>query len=124
MATTTSNSQNVTLTANTESHLTWAEWFDWLEIQVIGSGTVWIATDGSTVTSAETGADVCIANSTIVVPNRQARPAWFTPGQDMSLSTGATPQQSQNGSNLPASGHGTYVSLISSGTPQVVVTPY
>jgi hypothetical protein len=36
----------------------------------------------------------------------------------MTASTGATVQQA-----LPASGYGTFVSLISSGTPQVLVSP-
>jgi hypothetical protein len=124
VTTTTSNSQTVTLTASTASALHWAEWFEYLIVTNLdASAVVWATTDGSVVTVAEAGAIAILPNSTVTIANRQARAAWYKPEQDMSLSSGAFSQQAQNGTDLPASGFGTFVSLISSGTPTVVVTP-
>jgi hypothetical protein len=124
MSTTTSNSQNVTLTASTASALHWAEWFDYLVVTNLdASAVVWATTDGSAASVSETGAIAIPPSSTVTIANRQAKPAWYTPGENMTSSTGVTSQDNENGVNLPASGYGTYVSLISSGTPQVVVSP-
>jgi hypothetical protein len=54
--------------------------------------------------------------------NRQAKPAWAPVGPGgASAAIGITSQQAQNGKDLPASGYGTYVSLISGTASQTAV---
>jgi hypothetical protein len=113
VSTTTSNSQQVTLTANTEAHLTWSVYYEAIQVANLGSSPVWLTTDGTAATASETGADCCPANSTIVVANRQPKL------KAISSASGSTAQVL----TAPSSGSLTYVSLISTGTPQVVVSP-
>lgn len=119
MATTTSNSQNVTLAASTEQHVTWNEWFEFIAITNLGTTAVWVCTDGSTATVGETGADVVLPGAVATFPNRQPLPNADVPGTVYSSGPGIgwQAQKGYAGTNL------TYVSLISSGTPQVVVSP-
>jgi hypothetical protein len=119
-----SSSQQVTLVANTASALHWAEWFDEVVLTNLGSTAVWVDTSGATATVGGAGLDVVLPGAVAVFPNRQAKTYWSSVGAGGDpIGIGATVQNSQNGTDLPASGYGTFVSIISSGTPQVVASP-
>jgi hypothetical protein len=122
VSTTTSNSLEATLTADTAHAFTWAQWFDNIVVtNTSTTATLWVTTDGTVAIEAEAGAVAVDPSATVMLYNRQPKPVWYTPGEV--LGPGETPQMAQNGTDLPASGYGTYVSVISTGTPTVVVSP-
>jgi hypothetical protein len=118
MADLTSNSQNFTLTAATAQAATWATFFNEIVVQVSGTGSVFVNTDGSVATTGEAGEQEVQAGQTVALPNQQVKSYPFKVGAGGdSLNMGGTSQ-----SNTPASGYGTSISMISAGTPTVQVS--
>jgi hypothetical protein len=109
----TSNCWQTTLAANVEQHNGWPVFYEWIEVTNLGGSPVWLATDGTPATVSGAGLDVVPANSTVMVANRQPKLVDFLE------EAGSTAQHLAD----PPSGSLTYVSLIGSGTPQVVVSP-
>jgi hypothetical protein len=114
----TSNSQLFTLTAATAQAATWADWYNEIVVQVSGTGSVFVNTDGSVATTGEAGEMEVQAGSSASFANEQVKGYPFKVGAGGDpANIGGTVQ-----SNTPASGHGTSVSLISAGTPTVLVS--
>jgi hypothetical protein len=109
-----SNSWNATLAANTEAHNGWASiFYEYILIENMTAGVVWVATDGTTATVAGANLGAIPANSSLLVSNRQPKLSKVT------TAAGSTDQALIN----PASGSPTYVSAITSGSGQIVVSP-
>ena len=109
------NSWTVTLDANTEAHAGWDVFADTIIVEHLGdsaSSPVYIATDGSAATVGGDGLDVVLPGEVAVFSNQQ-------PKQDhVTTAAGSTSQQL----TVPESGYLTFCSVISSGTPQLVVS--
>jgi hypothetical protein len=112
---TTSNSWTTTLSASTEAHNGWNDtYYETIIVENLdASSPVSVTTDGSTATVGANGEDVVLPGQVGVFSNQQPRQDHVT------TAPGSTSQQL----TVPASGSLTYVSLISSGTPTVVVSP-
>ena len=104
----TSNSQIFT-SSTSEQHATFSDYFNHVVVVDDDVVSLWVNTDGSTVTDAEAGSVEVPPGDTAQIANEQVRSYPFKVGAGGDpANIGGTPQQ-----NTPASGHGTYVSFIS-----------
>jgi hypothetical protein len=110
---TTADSWTTTLEAATEAHHGWDVFADSIIVEHLGGpDPVWVCVDGSVAAVGANGEDVVLPGEVAVFSNQQ-------PKQDhVTTAAGSTSQQL----TTPASGSLTYVSVISSGTPQIVVS--
>ncbi len=110
----TSNSWNTILTANTEAHNGWGAFYETIVVENLdASAVVWIATDGSAATVGGADLDAVGPGETAVFSNRQPKLKAIT------SAPGSTAQEMLD----PASGSLTFVSVISSGAVEIVVSP-
>lgn len=131
-------SQELTLVANAEQHVTNNHYYDFIVVDNSGSSSdttpastpaeVWVCFDGGTATVGGAHCQMVESGQTRIFGNVQALPnpnvvagaAKYANGVtgafDQSEAVGWTAQQGYNGTNL------TYASVISAGTPIVNIT--